>query len=108
MSSREGSRQGVCLFSVRHSARTVAVEEEHGSVAACWWRYCEQARGGGVLLSLAAVCKLYVVQREPTAPGGPGSGLCPGRKCFLWQLQLPLWPYIFRCDARRLNLHLCS
>jgi hypothetical protein len=35
---------------------------------------------------------VYVVQREPT-PGGPGSGLRPGRKRFLFQL--PLWFYIF-------------
>jgi hypothetical protein len=35
---------------------------------------------------------VYVVQREPT-PGGPGSGLRPGRKRFL--CQLPLWFYIF-------------
>jgi hypothetical protein len=35
---------------------------------------------------------VYVVQREPT-PGGPGSGLRPGRKRFL--CQLPLWFYIY-------------
>jgi hypothetical protein len=34
----------------------------------------------------------YVVQRELT-PGGPGSGLRPGRKRFL--CQLPLWFYIY-------------
>jgi hypothetical protein len=34
---------------------------------------------------------VYVVQREPT-PGGPGSGLCRGRRRFL--CQLPLWFYI--------------
>jgi hypothetical protein len=30
---------------------------------------------------------VYVVQREPT-PGGPGLGLRPGRKRFLFQLPL--------------------
>ena len=35
---------------------------------------------------------VYVVQREPT-PGGPGSGLRPGRKRVL--CQLPLWFYIY-------------
>jgi hypothetical protein len=34
---------------------------------------------------------VHVVQREPT-PGGPGSGVRPGRRRFLWQL--PLWFYI--------------
>jgi hypothetical protein len=35
---------------------------------------------------------VYVVQREPT-PGGPGSGLCRGRKRFI--CQLPLWSCIY-------------
>jgi hypothetical protein len=45
--------------------------------------------------------RTYVVQREPT-PGGPGPGLCPGRRCFT--CQLPLWFYIYRTFfVRRTN-----
>jgi hypothetical protein len=40
----------------------------------------------------------YVVQREPN-PGGPGSGLRPGRRRFL--CQLPLWFYILRPGRKR-------
>jgi hypothetical protein len=51
-----------------------------------------------------AVFTCVPVQRELT-PGGPGSGLRPGRKRFL--CQLPLWFYIYVCvgtaraDSRR-------
>jgi hypothetical protein len=49
---------------------------------------------------------VYVVQRGPT-PGGPGSGLRPGRKRFL--CQLPPWFYIMqpRRAARR-YLRMCG
>jgi hypothetical protein len=53
---------------------------------------------GGLMVGVKCHSRLptssnYVVHRGPT-PGGPGSGLRPGRKRFL--RQLPLWFYIGR------------
>jgi hypothetical protein len=70
-----------------------------------WWVYRWVRRS---LVVAGARCPLT----KPAAPGGPGPGLCPGRRCFLCLLPLfllPLWSCIsytyFFPYIKRMFLH---